>query len=253
MTAPAGEDVLIRFEGVVKAFGEKRVLNGLDLDVHRGETVVVMGPSGTGKSTLLRHVIGLLRPDAGRVLVDGNDMATIRPRELRALRERMGYVFQDAALLAWMNVADNLALPLRETTDLSEREIERRVQEKLMLVHVPGSDERFPSELSGGMRKRVGLARALITDPEIVLYDEPTAGLDPEIAMSINLLMRELRERTGTTAMVVTHDIGTARTVADRIAFLEAGRVHFQAPPDEFFTSDDPRLVRFLGHQGSRA
>ena len=252
MSAADSKGPLIRFEGVHKAFGRKRILRGLDLEVERGQTIVVMGPSGTGKSTLLKHVIGLLQADEGRVTVDGHDMASIPPQELRDLRERMGYVFQDAALLAWMNVVDNLALPLRETTKLSEREIERRVQEKLMLVHVPDSDDRFPSQLSGGMRKRVGLARALITDPEIILYDEPTAGLDPEIAMSINLLMRELQERTGTTAMVVTHDVGTAKICADRIAFLEAGRVHFQAPPDEFFASTDPRLVRFLGQHGSR-
>jgi phospholipid/cholesterol/gamma-HCH transport system ATP-binding protein len=238
---------IIRFEDVHKAFGSRQVLSGLDLQVQQGETFAIMGPSGCGKSVTLRHVIGLLKPDRGRVLVEGNDMAQIGREELRELRSRMGYVFQEAALLNWLSAGDNVALPLRETTDLPDEEIVERVRDKLALVHVPDVYEKMPGELSGGMKKRVGLARALVTDPEIVLYDEPTAGLDPEIAASINQLIRELGEGLRVTALVVTHHIGCVKTVADRVGLLDGGRLHFVSTPVEFLSSSEPRLVRFLG------
>lgn len=245
-TAHAGDDV-IRFERVSKAFGTKVVLDGLDLVVRRGEALVVMGPSGTGKSVTLRHVIGLIKPDSGRVVVDGHDMSAIEPKELAALRRRMGYLFQDAALINWLNVGDNVALPLRENTDLDEDEIRAKVVEKLETVHLPDVWEKMPSELSGGMRKRVGLARALITDPEIVLYDEPNAGLDPEISASINRLIRDVRDRFGITSVIVSHLVSCVRTVADRVVLLDKGKVVLEGPRDEFLASDHPRLVRFLG------
>ncbi|HVS08546.1 MAG TPA: ATP-binding cassette domain-containing protein [Planctomycetota bacterium] len=241
------EEPIIRFEDVHKAFGSRQVLSGLDLDVQQGETFAIMGPSGCGKSVTLRHVIGLLKPDRGRVLVEGNDMARIGRKELRELRSRMGYVFQEAALLNWLSAGDNVALPLRETTDMPEEEIVERVRDKLALVHVPDVYDKMPGELSGGMKKRVGLARALVTDPEIVLYDEPTAGLDPEIAASINQLIRELGEGLRVTALVVTHHIGCVKIVADRVGLLDGGRLHFVSTPVEFLSSSEPRLVRFLG------
>lgn len=243
----AAGEVVVRYQGVHRAFGARRVLNGLDLDVQRGETFAIMGPSGSGKSVTLRHVIGLLQPDQGRVEVWGKDLAHISREDLRAMRARMGYVFQEAALINWLTAGDNVALPLRETTDLSEAEIQDKVRAKLELVHVPDAFDKLPGELSGGMKKRVGLARALVTDPELILYDEPTAGLDPEISASINALIRELGEGLRVTAVVVTHHIGCVRTVADRVGLLDGGVLNFVSTPEEFLASTEPRLVRFLG------
>jgi len=247
-TGQGGERaVVVRYQDVHKAFGERRVLNGLDLEVESGETFAIMGPSGCGKSVTLRHVIGLLQPDRGRVEVWGQDLRSIGRRELRAMRARMGYVFQEAALLNWLTAGENVALPLRETTDYPEAEILERARAKLELVHVPDAFDKLPGELSGGMKKRVGLARALVTDPELILYDEPTAGLDPEIAASINRLIRELGDRLGVTAIVVTHHIGCVRVVADRVGLLDGGRLQYVSTPEEFLASREPRLVRFLG------
>jgi phospholipid/cholesterol/gamma-HCH transport system ATP-binding protein len=249
MDAPgtAGDGPLIVFEGVRKAFGTKVVLDGLSFQVERGEAFAIMGPSGSGKSVTIRHMIGLMKPDAGRVTVEGHDMSTIAKGELRELRARMGYVFQEAALLNWLSAGENVALPLRECTDLPEDEIRAKVDAKLALVQVPDVYSKMPSELSGGMRKRVGLARALITDPEIVLYDEPTAGLDPEIAASINRLIRELAQALHVTSVVVTHHVGTVKTVADRVGLLDGGKLNYVSTSEEFLGSSEPRLVRFLG------
>ena len=247
MSTRVSDKALLRFQDVHKAFGARKVLQGLDLEVHQGETFCIMGPSGCGKSVTLRHAIGLMKPDQGTVTVEGHDMATISRKDLRALRARMGYVFQEAALLNWLSAGDNVALPLRETTKMPESEIVERVRAKLELVRVPDAYEKLPSELSGGMKKRVGLARALITDPEIILYDEPTAGLDPEISSSINHLIRELGDRLKVTSLVVTHHIGCVKTVADRVGLLDGGRLQYVSKPDEFLSSTEPRLVRFLG------
>ena len=238
---------IIEFENVSKAFGPKVVLDEFDLTVHEGETFAIMGPSGTGKSVTLRHVIGLIHQDKGVVRVEGQDMSTIGAEELRALRSRMGYVFQEAALLNWLSAGENVALPLRETTDMPESEIRQRVHDKLALVKVPDVYDKMPSELSGGMRKRVGLARGLITDPDLILYDEPTAGLDPEISASINNTIRELGLGLKVTALVVTHHIGCVKTVADRVGLLDGGKLHLVSTPKEFLASQEPRLVRFLG------
>lgn len=240
-------DVLIRYERVCKSFGAKVVLKDLDLEVYRGEAFCIMGPSGCGKSVTIRHIIGLLKPDSGRIEVDGHDMSSIGPEDLRKLRARMGYVFQEAALLNSLSAGENVALPLRETTRMGDAEIREKVNAKLALVKVPDVYNKMPSELSGGMKKRVGLARALITDPEIVLYDEPTAGLDPEISASINELMRELASELHVTSVIVTHHVGTVRTVADRVGMLDNGKLNYVGTADEFLHSTEPRLVRFLG------
>lgn len=240
------DEVVIRFEQVHKAFGPKVVLDGLDLEVRRGETLCVMGPSGIGKSVTLRHIVRLLVADAGRVTVEGRDMATIADKDLRGLRKRMGYLFQEGALINWLSAGENVALPLREGTDLSDREIRERVEERLALVHLEGTYDKMPPELSGGMRKRVGLARALVTDPEIVLYDEPNTGLDPEIAMSINLLIKELAGRLKITSIVVTHLLSCVLVVGDRVVLLDQGKVVTGGTPEEFAKSEHPRVKRFL-------
>ncbi len=245
MSTPA--ESVISLRDVKKSFGAQTVLDGLSFDVPRGKCLAIMGPSGTGKSVILRHVIGLIRADSGVVAVEGRDMAKLKRRELMDLRRRMGFLFQEGALINWLSVGENVALPLRENTDMSDAEIRQRVQEKLELVHIPDAWEKMPAQISGGMKKRVGLARALITDPEIVLYDEPNAGLDPEISQSINELLRELHERLHVTALLVEHRVRCIRTVADEVVFLEKGRLLLQLPPREFFASDHPRLVQFLG------
>jgi len=244
--SPAADDWVIRFERVCKRFGEKVVLQDLDLSVRRGETLAIMGPSGIGKSVTLRHAIGLLQPDAGRVLVEGHDLATIEPNDLVELRKRMGYLFQDGALINWLSVGENVALPLRENTDLSDEEIRAKVEEKLGLVQLQNTWDLMPPQLSGGMRKRVGLARALVTDPRIVLYDEPNTGLDPEISMSINHLIRDLAERLEITSLVVTHLVSCILVAADRVVLIDQGRVFAEGPPEEFIASEEERLVRFL-------
>jgi phospholipid/cholesterol/gamma-HCH transport system ATP-binding protein len=242
------EGPVIRFEGVVKSFGAQRVLDGLDFQVERGQCLAIMGPSGSGKSVILRHAVGLMKPDAGRVLVEGREVSALRHKELSELRRGIGFLFQEGALINWLSVRDNVALPLRENTGLSEREIAERVEVKLDLVKIARhSFDKMPSQISGGMKKRVGLARALVVEPRIILYDEPNAGLDPEISASINQTIREIQERLGTTSIVVEHRVACIKTVADSVLFLEKGRAHLQLPPAEFFASSDPRLRQFLG------
>ena len=240
------EEVVIRYESVCKRFGAKVVLQDLDLSVRRGETLAIMGPSGIGKSVTLRHAVGLMTPDSGRVLVEGHDMATIERKDLAELRKRMGYLFQEGALINWLSVGENVALPLRENTDLADEEIRARVEQKLALVQMQNTYDLRPPELSGGMRKRVGLARALVTDPEIVFFDEPNTGLDPEISMSVNHLILDLAERLAITSIVVTHLVSCILVVADRVVLIDQGRVFAEGTPDEFIRSDNERLKRFL-------
>jgi phospholipid/cholesterol/gamma-HCH transport system ATP-binding protein len=244
------EPVVVRFEDVHKAFGSQKVLQGLSFELHEGRTLAIMGPSGTGKSVALKHVVGLLQPDRGRVLVRGQDVVTATRQELASIRRRMGYVFQEGALINWLSVGENVALPLRENSDLSDAEIREKAQEKLELVSIPDAWDKMVSEISGGMKKRVGIARALISDPELILYDEPNAGLDPEIAGSINELMVELQEELGVTSLVVEHRIECIQRVADEVLFLEEGRALVQLTPEDFFSCDIPRIVRFLGRTG---
>jgi phospholipid/cholesterol/gamma-HCH transport system ATP-binding protein len=239
-------EVVVRYDKVCKRFGDKVVLHDLDLSVRRGETLAIMGPSGIGKSVTLRHAVGLLHPDSGRVLVEGHDLATIEPEDLIDLRRRMGYLFQDGALINWLSVGENVALPLRENTELSDSDIRERVEAKLALVQMHDTWDLMPPSLSGGMRKRVGLARALVTDPEIVFYDEPNTGLDPEISMSVNHLIRDLAERLSITSIVITHLVSCILVVADRVVLIDQGRVFAEGTPEEFLDQSNERLKRFL-------
>lgn len=243
--------VVIRLKDVHKSFGSQQVLKGMSFDVRDGTTLGIMGPSGTGKSVLLRHVIGLMRQDSGSVQVEGQEVADLSRKDLAELRKKMGYLFQEGALINWLTVTENVALPLRENTRLPEDEILDLVHRKLELVGIPDAGEKMPSEISGGMKKRVGLARAMVTDPEIILYDEPNAGLDPEISRNINALMRELSDRLGVTSIVVEHRVECIKSVCDEVLFLDEGRAVVQAPPEEFFASDHPRLRRFLGPESA--
>jgi phospholipid/cholesterol/gamma-HCH transport system ATP-binding protein len=233
--------------GLRKSFDRAEVLRGLSFQLERGETLVVMGGSGSGKTVLLRHVAGLIRPDAGEVRVFGIAIERLSEEELLPIRRRMGYVFQGAALFDSLSVRENVAFPLREHTSLSEPEIQERILHVLSLVGL-GADvlPLLPSELSGGMRKRVGIARALVIEPELMLFDEPTAGLDPTNSKMVGELIVQLKAGAGDTSIVVTHDVELARTVADRLAILMDGRFAIVGRPNEVMTSGDPAVQAFL-------
>jgi phospholipid/cholesterol/gamma-HCH transport system ATP-binding protein len=236
----------IEIEGVWKRLGRKEVLRGLDLDVKRGESLVIIGRSGTGKSVLLKHVVGLIHPDRGVVRVHGVDVASLEEEELLSLREEMGMLFQAGALFDSMTVGENVGLSLREHTKLPERQIEIVVSEKLALVGLEGTEAMRPSSLSGGMKKRAALARALALNPRIMLYDEPTTGLDPITADLINRLIRRLQERLGITSIAVTHDMRSAYHIGDRIAMLHEGRIHAAGTPAEIQSTRDPAVKQFI-------
>jgi phospholipid/cholesterol/gamma-HCH transport system ATP-binding protein len=246
-------DPFIEYREVHKSFGHKRVLEGVSLGVRRGETVVVLGGSGSGKSVLLKHTIGLMKPDAGQVLVDGEDITDYDETQLVGVRKKVGMLFQGGALFDSMTVFENVAFALREHLQLDEEELRRRVLEKLDLVEMAGSEGLMPSDLSGGMRKRVALARSIAMEPAAILYDEPTTGLDPVTASTINQMIRNLQGALSVTSVVVTHDIQSALAVADRIAFLFEGVLSFVGTVEEALRSGDERLRRFLAAGGSRA
>ena len=237
---------MIRLIEVYKAFGPKRVLEGFSLDVSEGETMVIVGYSGSGKSVAIKHIVGLLEPDSGEVWVDGLEVPRLSRRELYELRARIGYVFQFAALFDSLSIGDNVAMGLRKQKDLSEREIHDRVHEALDLVDLPSVAERFPAELSGGMRKRVGIARAIALRPKYILYDEPTTGLDPVTSAVIDQLMIRMREKLGVTSIVITHDMRSAYTVGSRIAMLYQGRVQQVGSVDEIRHTADPIVRQFI-------
>ena len=224
---------MIRIRGLRKRLGVKQVLDGVDLDIPTGCTLVVLGRSGSGKSVLLKHVIGLMQPDQGTIEVDGENITGLPEPELNEVRKRFGMLFQSAALFDSLTVGENIGLPLREHTALTPDEIRRRVVERLSWVGLSGVEEMKPASLSGGMRKRVGLARAIAMDPAYILYDEPTTGLDPIMSDVINKLIRSLQKRIGVTSIVVTHDMHSALTVGDRLAMLHEGRIVFAGSPSE--------------------
>ena len=236
---------MIAFRELHKAFGPKQVLRGLSVEVQDGETLVIVGGSGTGKSVALKHVVGLLEPDAGAVEVDGRVVSRLRRQELTELRSHIGYVFQFAALFDSMTIFDNLAFGLRRRP-LGEAEIRTRVGEALALVDLPGAERQMPAELSGGMRKRVGLARAIALRPKYLLYDEPTTGLDPVTAAVIDELMVRTREALGVTSIVITHDMRSAYTVGDRIAMLYEGRIRQEGTVAEIQQTTDPVVRQFI-------
>ena len=243
---PAGAPI-IEFKGVSKAYGSKRVLDNVDLEVRRGEVLVILGGSGTGKSVSLRHMNGLEQPDAGEVWVDGEEISGLPEESLVAVRKKVGMLFQSGALFDSMTVFENVAFALREHTNWPEDRISERVAEVLGFVNLGRDVERqLPSSLSGGMKKRVSLARTVALKPEILLYDEPTTGLDPVTAETINGLIVDLNERLATTSVVVTHDIVSTLFVADRIAFLKDGRFIFTGTPEEAHRSEVPDLRAFL-------
>ena len=236
---------MIEFQDLYKAFGDKQVLAGLTLQVQDGETMVIIGYSGTGKSVALKHIVGLLQPDAGDVVVDGQAVSTLERAPLNALRREIGYVFQFAALFDSMTVADNVAIGLRPRR-LTDEEIGERVAEALAVVDLTGVGDRYPAELSGGMRKRVGIARAIALRPRYILYDEPTTGLDPVTSAVIDRLIVRTRERFGVTALVVTHDMRSAYTIGDRIAMLYEGRIRQVGTVAEVQETEDPVVRQFI-------
>ena len=242
-----GQPIAIRYAGVQKAFGSFRVLRGLDLAIPRGRITAIIGRSGTGKSVTIKHVMGLLRPDAGRIWVGADELTSMHERKLRAVRNRFGLVFQNAALFDSMTVFENVAFPLVEHTRLSRAEIARRVQHKLAQVGLAGADAKVPSELSGGMRKRVGLARALIRDPEFLLYDEPTTGLDPILAAAMDdLIVQTQHAGENLTSVVISHDMPAVLRTADKICMLVDGVLLHQGPPSYFIESADPLVRQFV-------
>ena len=237
---------MIEIRGLRKRLGGKQVLDGVDLDVQTGQTVVVLGPSGTGKSVLLKHVLGLMQADAGSILVDGEEIVGRRERELNPIRRRFGMLFQGSALFDSMTVGENVGLALREHTDLPDEEIDKQVRERLEWVGLTDAEPLKPASLAGGMRKRVGLARAIVMDPQFILYDEPTTGLDPIVADVIDRLIRDLQRRMGVTSVVVTHDLNSAFKVADRLAMLLGGRIVWTGTPAELRATRDPIMRQFM-------
>ncbi len=237
---------MIEVRNLQKSFGAQRVLDGVNMRINNGESVVIIGRSGGGKSVLLKHLIGLLHPDGGEVLVDGENIVPMNERELIEVRRKFGMLFQGAALFDSMSVAENVAFPLLRERKCSEREVREKVSEALELVELPGTEQKHPSELSGGMRKRVGLARAIVYRPEILLYDEPTTGLDPVISDSIDKLIISIREKLNITSVVVTHDMRSARRIGQRIFMLYHGKIYVSGTSDEIFASQDPIVHRFV-------
>jgi phospholipid/cholesterol/gamma-HCH transport system ATP-binding protein len=236
----------IKVQDLHKSFGSNRVLRGVSLDIPPGKITVVLGGSGTGKSVLLRHLVGILRPDSGRILVDGEDITTMSERDLLSVRMRIGLIFQGGALLNSLSVYENVALGLKEHRMASEKEIERIVKEKLDLMGLGDRLDEMPPNLSGGMRKRVAIARTLTMRPETILYDEPTAGLDPPRAGRVDALIREMSVKTNVTSVLVTHDLISAFGLADIIYFMHEGKVEASGTPDEFRKSPSPIVQAFI-------
>jgi phospholipid/cholesterol/gamma-HCH transport system ATP-binding protein len=237
---------IIRIQDLHRSFGTNHVLNGIDLDVPEGTTVVILGASGSGKTVLMKHMIGLLKPDRGGVIVEGEDIVPLEGVALAKVRRKFGMVFQAAALFDSMTVYENVSFPLREHSRMKEDEIRARVREKLGIVGLENVEDKYPADLSGGMRKRVGLARAIVLDPKIVLYDEPTTGLDPITTAYVDEMILEAKRELGVTSVVISHDIASSFKVADDVAFLYEGRIVEYGSPQHLRDSRHPGLQAFL-------
>jgi len=247
VTVPASSsEPLVRLVGVEKKLGRQKVLRGVNLDIRRGEKMVIIGRSGGGKSVLLKHILGLMQPDAGEVWFRDKDLAQLTEEQMVPLRKETGMLFQNGALFDSLTVGENVAFPLRERGGIEEKEIISEVSRALKIVDLPNQEQKWPSELSGGMRKRVALARAAIAKPALMLYDEPTSGLDPIVADSINKLMVRLGDELNMTSVIVTHDMVSAREVGDRIAMLHEGRIYCVDVPKIVLESQDPIVYRFV-------
>ncbi len=236
---------LIEVQNLTQTIGAQEILRGVDLSIYAGETLVLLGKSGSGKSVFLRHLIGLMKPLQGKILFENTDITQLTERQLEPVRRKIGMLFQDGALFDSLNVFDNVAFPLREH-DKREKKIQDKVYEALTMVNMTGHEKKMPVNLSGGMRKRVALARAIIFPPSVILYDEPTAGLDPIISDSINRLIRRLQKQLQVTSIVVTHDLVSANHVGDRIALLDRGKIHFWGSLEELKSSSDPVVRNFV-------
>ncbi|MCK4403907.1 MAG: ABC transporter ATP-binding protein [candidate division Zixibacteria bacterium] len=237
---------MIEIKGIFKSFGDNQVLRGVDLTINKGETAVIIGRSGCGKSVLLKLIMGLLKPDSGKILVNGDDIPSLNDNQLNKVRQKFGMLFQASALFDSMTVDENVGLGLREHTNLSEEQVKEKVKEKLKMVGLATVEQTKPAELSGGMKKRVGLARAIAMDPEYVLYDEPTTGLDPIMADVINELIINLRNTISITSIAVTHDIVSAYKIADRIAMLYEGKIVFVGTSEEVKNTVNPVVRQFV-------
>lgn len=237
---------MVRLENVHKSYGEQKVLNGVSFDVRRGSVTTIMGRSGAGKSVLVRHLIGLEKPDSGSIMIAGSDIVRMKPVQLNSVRRRIGVLFQEAALFDSLSVRENVAFPIREHLRLSEKEIQERVNDRLEKVGMTRHSEKFPAELSGGMRKRVGLARALALDPEIVFFDEPTSGLDPITRGTIYRLIEGTHAEGPITYLIVSHDIEGTMAFSDHVMMLFEGRIAAQGSPEEIRNSEDPAVYQFI-------
>lgn len=245
------EPPIIEVRGLRKKFGDREILRGIDIDVYKKETLVLLGGSGSGKSVLTKHMVGLMGGDAGSVKVDGKEISDLNERQLAIVRKKMGIMFQNGALFDSMTVGQNVAFPLREGGLKDEAEISRQVTEALKIVLLKGEEDKMPSDLSGGMRKRVALARAIVDKPQVVIYDEPHAGLDPVTADVIDHLIKRLERDHDMTNIVITHELRSVFRIASRIAFLKDGEIYWEGHPDEFIESQDPVLKRFLKGESS--
>lgn len=239
-------EIFLEMRGIKKSFGDQVVLRGVDLDVRRGEVLVLLGGSGGGKSVLMKHMVGLLQPDEGTVTLEGKVISDLSERDLSWARKKISMMFQSGALFDSMTVAENVAFPMQEAGLRDRDELSRRVSEALKLVHLEGQEDKMPATLSGGMRKRVALARAVVEEPCCVLYDEPHAGLDPVTGDSIDRLIKDLADEHGITNVVITHEMRSAFRIADRLVFMKDGLVYWEGTPDELKDSKDPVLVNFV-------
>lgn len=240
------KESIIKIRKLCKRFGNQEVLKELDLDIPKGMITVIIGRSGGGKSVLLKHIIGLLKPDSGEIYIDGIDIAKESDDKLNEVRKRFGMLFQEGALFDSMTIEENVAFPLTEHTKLSHKEIEERTKEVLAMVGLTGAEKKYPSEISGGMRKRAGLARAIIAKPDIILFDEPTSGLDPIMSAHIDNLIVEIQKRLNVTCIIISHDIQSTFRIAHKIAMLYDGKIIAEGTPEEMKTLDNPFLKQFI-------